>query len=55
VNDVGLWAKGLSDTNLVSETDVRTRVAVPLLKLLGYPEAKGPRNFPSSVTRVGTR
>jgi hypothetical protein len=46
VNDVGLWAAGLSDANLVSETDVRTRVVVPLLEMLGYPEANRAEEFP---------
>jgi hypothetical protein len=46
VQDVGLCAAGLSDANIVSETDVRTRVVVPLLEMLGYPEANRAEEFP---------
>jgi Type I restriction enzyme R protein N terminus (HSDR_N) len=37
------WIKG---TVLVSETDVRTQVAVPLLDLLGYPSVNRAEEFP---------
>lgn len=36
----------LKGTTLVSETDVRTQVAVPLLDLLGYPGANRAEEFP---------
>ena len=38
-DNVGAWAAELAEANLVSETDVRTHVAVPLLDHLGYPGA----------------
>lgn len=36
--DFGEWIAAVSRSNLVSETDVRTQVAIPLLSFLGYPQ-----------------
>jgi hypothetical protein len=46
VDGVGGLVERLKDTALVSETDVRTQVAVPLLDLLGYPSANRAEEFP---------
>ena len=46
MNDVGNWIADLSRTNLVSETDVRSHVAVPLLEMLGWPNENRAEEFP---------
>lgn len=38
--------EGLRDTVLVSETEVRTQLAIPLLDLLGYPRPNRAEEFP---------
>src|SRR5688500_14595288 len=46
VDGIGGLVEGLKGTALVSETDVRTQVAVPLLDLLEYPSANRAEEFP---------
>jgi len=46
MNSIEALIKRLKGTALVSETDVRTQVAVPLLDLLGYPGPNRAEEFP---------
>ncbi len=46
VKDLGGLIENLKGVALVSETDVRTQVAVPLLDLLEYPSANRAEEFP---------
>src|SRR5919112_851291 len=46
MNGIELLIQRIKKTDLVSETDVRTQVAVPLLELLGYPSANRAEEFP---------
>ena len=46
VDGIGGLVERLKSTTLVSETDARTQVAVPLLGLLGYPGANQAEEFP---------
>lgn len=46
MNGIEVLIQRIKKTTLVSETDVRTQVAVPLLELLGYPSANRAEEFP---------
>jgi hypothetical protein len=46
INGIEALIQRLEGTVLVSETDVRTQVAVPLLDLLGYPSTNRAEEFP---------
>lgn len=43
---VSEWVKKIDPNTLVSEQDVRTKIAVPLIKLLGYDESHYADEFP---------
>ena len=44
--NVSEWVKKIDPNTLVSEQDVRTKIAVPLIKLLGYDESHYADEFP---------
>ncbi|EGP5013902.1 NACHT domain-containing protein, partial [Enterococcus faecium] len=44
--NVSEWVKSIDPNSLVSEQDVRTKIAVPLIKLLGYDEKYYADEFP---------
>jgi hypothetical protein len=46
MNGIESLIQRIKKTDLVSETEVRTQVAVPLLELLGYPSANRAEEFP---------